>query len=55
MDFDAAEQLLTDQYGLQVVRQDGSCLRPPDTVCNQDPLPGTEVQDGDTATLFVQP
>jgi beta-lactam-binding protein with PASTA domain/tRNA A-37 threonylcarbamoyl transferase component Bud32 len=52
---DTAESQLRNNFGLNVVRQDGTCAQPPGTVCDQSPKPGTKVQNGDTATLFVMP
>ncbi|MDQ3957571.1 MAG: Stk1 family PASTA domain-containing Ser/Thr kinase [Actinomycetota bacterium] len=54
-DADSAEQLLEEDYGLSVSREEGACTAPPDTVCDQDPPAGTPVQEGDSAVLFVQP
>ena len=55
-DADSAQQQLED-LGLTVTRQDatGPCPGAPGTVCDQDPPPGTDVSDGDSATLSVKP
>lgn len=52
---DTAESQLRNDFGLSVVRQDGTCTQPPGTVCAQDPKAGAKVHKGDTATLFVMP
>jgi beta-lactam-binding protein with PASTA domain/tRNA A-37 threonylcarbamoyl transferase component Bud32 len=51
----AAEAEL-ERLGLQVDQdtETGECLQPPNTVCSMDPEPGTEVEEGDRVTLFVQ-
>jgi eukaryotic-like serine/threonine-protein kinase len=53
---DAAEAQL-EQLGLRVDQdtENGECLQPPDTVCSMEPDPGTELEEGDEVTLFVQP
>jgi beta-lactam-binding protein with PASTA domain/tRNA A-37 threonylcarbamoyl transferase component Bud32 len=55
-DADGAEEFLEDEFGLTVSREAETepCAQPPGTVCRQDPSPGTEVSEGDTATIFVQ-
>jgi serine/threonine-protein kinase len=55
MDADEAEALLEEDYGLSVTQADGACASPPGTVCDQDPAAGEPVEEGDSATLFVQP
>jgi beta-lactam-binding protein with PASTA domain/tRNA A-37 threonylcarbamoyl transferase component Bud32 len=54
-DADDAEQLLEDEYGLNVSREleTEPCAQPPGTVCRQDPPAGTSVSPGDSATLYV--
>ena len=58
-DGDDAEAFLEEDFGLvvdQVEADPGDCgAVPPGTVCAQDPEPGTPVEPGDSATLFVQP
>jgi serine/threonine-protein kinase len=56
-DADNAEAQLEDEYGLNVTQEqaDESCAQPPGTVCEQDPQPGDSVQEGDSATLFIEP
>jgi serine/threonine-protein kinase len=56
-DADNAEAQLEDEYGLDVSQEpaDESCAQAPGTVCDQDPDPGESVQEGDDATLFVEP
>jgi eukaryotic-like serine/threonine-protein kinase len=51
----AAEAEL-ERLGLEVDQdtETGECLQPPNTVCSMDPEPGTEVEEGDRVTLFVQ-
>ena len=51
-----ASAILEDS-GLEVVEADarGPCKVPPNSVCDQDPSPGTEVAPGDTVTLYVRP
>ena len=41
--------------GLVVSQEEGACALPPGSVCDQEPVPGTPVQEGDSAVLFVQP
>lgn len=55
MDADEAQALLEEDYGLNVTQTDGACAAPPGTVCDQDPAAGEPVEEGDSATLFVQP
>lgn len=50
-----ARSQLENDFGLNVVRQTGTCAAPPETVCDQSPKPGAKVHQGDTATLFVMP
>jgi serine/threonine-protein kinase len=56
---DDAEAFLEEDFGLsveQVTADPSDCgAVPPGTVCAQDPEPGTPVEPGDSATLFVQP
>ena len=54
-DADEAEATLEDDFGLDVSQEDADepCAQPPETVCSQDPAPGTPVDEGDSATLFV--
>lgn len=56
---DEAEAFLESDYGLNVTQQDADPADcgavPPGTVCAQDPAEGEEIQEGDSATLFVQP
>ena len=56
---DDAEAFLESELGLEVTQVDadpGDCgAVPPGTVCEQDPAPGTPVEEGDSATLYVQP
>lgn len=56
---DDAEKLLESEYGLDVTQVDADPADcgavPPGTVCEQDPAPGTPVEEGDEATLYVQP
>lgn len=56
-DADEAEELLESEFGLAVSQVEEACARatPPGVVCGQDPDPGTPVEEGDRATLFVQP
>ena len=54
-DADEAQAQLEEDYGLEVTQGEGACAAPPGTVCDQDPAPGTPVEPGDPATLFVQP
>ena len=58
-DGDEAEAFLEEDFGLsveQVEADPSDCgAVPPGTVCSQDPEPGTPVEPGDSATLFVQP
>jgi serine/threonine-protein kinase len=54
-DAGSAEASLEDDYGLVVSQEDGTCAAPPGTVCDQDPPPGTLVEEGDSAVLYVQP
>lgn len=54
-DADEAQAQLEEDYGLDVTQADGACASPPGTVCDQDPAPGTPVEPGDSATLYVQP
>jgi beta-lactam-binding protein with PASTA domain len=55
-DADDAQDFLEDEYGLNVNREaeTEACAQPPGTVCRQDPEPGTQVNEGDTVTIFVQ-
>ncbi|MGH2817861.1 MAG: Stk1 family PASTA domain-containing Ser/Thr kinase [Actinomycetota bacterium] len=56
-DGDEAENVLEDDYGLDVTQQEETeepCAEPPGFVCRQDPEPGTPVSEGDDATLYVQ-
>ena len=57
--FASAEAFLESNYGLNVTQQDADPADcgavPPGTVCAQDPAEGEEIQEGDSATLFVQP
>lgn len=59
MDGDEAEAYLEEDFGLNVTQTEADpsdCgAVPPGTVCVQDPEPGTPVEQGDAATLFVQP
>lgn len=55
MDADEAEALLVEEYGLRVTRVEGACAQTPGTVCDQDPPPDTPIEEGDSATLEVQP
>ena len=52
---DEAQAFLEEDYGLEVTQADGACAQPPGRVCDQDPEPGTPVEPGDSATLYVQP
>ena len=56
---DDAEADLEENLGLVVTQVEADPAEcgavPPGTVCNQDPEPGTPVEEGDEATLFVQP
>ena len=58
-DGDEAEAFLEEDFGLsveQVEADPSDCgAVPPGTVCSQDPEPGTPVEPGDSATLYVQP
>ena len=54
-DADEAQAQLEEDYGLEVTQAEGACAAPPGTVCDQDPAPGTPVEPGDPATLYVQP
>lgn len=58
-DGDDAEAFLEDDFGLVVdqvnARPDDCGAVPPGTVCAQEPEPGTPVEEGDSATLYVQP
>ena len=58
-DGEDAEAFLEEDFGLsveQVEADPSDCgAVPPGTVCSQDPEPGTPVEPGDSATLFVQP
>jgi len=56
-DGDEAEAALEENLGLDVTQEetDEPCAQPPGTVCSQDPDPGTPVEEGDSATLFVNP
>ena len=54
-DADEAQAQLEEDYGLEVTQAEGACAQPPGTVCDQDPSPGTPVEPGDSATLYVQP
>ena len=56
-DADEAEALLESEFGLSVTRVDEPCAQatPPGSVCRQDPEAGTPVEEGDAATLYVQP
>ena len=54
-DADEAQAQLEEDYGLEVSQAEGACAEPPGTVCDQDPSPGTPVEPGDSATLYVQP
>jgi serine/threonine-protein kinase len=58
-DADDAEAILASDFGLDVTRQDADPTQcqvaaPPGTVCEQDPAPGTPVEPGDDAILYVQ-
>ena len=56
-DGDEAEALLEDEpYLLEVSIEETLCEEAvaPGRVCDQEPAPGTEVEPGDSATLFVQ-
>ena len=55
-DADDAEDVLEDDYGLDVSQEDETeaCAQPPGTVCRQNPEPGANVRPGDEAVLFVQ-
>ena len=54
-----AQATLENDYGLvvTVLEEDPEqgCLEPPGNVCRQDPEPGTEVNEGDNVTIYVQP
>jgi len=54
---DQAEAYLEEQFGLVVTQVDETepCAQPPGTVCRQDPEPGTPMEEGDSATLYVMP
>ena len=56
---DEAEAFLESELGLAVTQVDADPADcgavPPGTVCAQDPAPGTPVEEGDEATLYVQP
>jgi len=54
---DQAEAYLEEQFGLVVTQVDETepCAQPPGTVCRQDPEPGTPIEEGDSATLYVMP
>ena len=56
MDADEAEALLENEYGLSVTVEEVVCTNPtpPGRVCDQDPSPGTQVEEGDSATIYVQ-
>ena len=56
-DADEAEAFLESEFGLAVSQVEEPCAQatPPGSVCDQDPAPGTPVEEGDSATLFVQP
>lgn len=56
-DADDAQALLESEFGLAVRQVEEPCAQatPPGSVCDQDPDPGTPVEEGDSATLFVQP
>jgi serine/threonine-protein kinase len=55
-DADEAEEFLENDYGLNVSQATEPCAgQPPGAVCRQEPEPGTPVEPGDEATLFVQP
>ncbi|MDQ3962630.1 MAG: Stk1 family PASTA domain-containing Ser/Thr kinase [Actinomycetota bacterium] len=58
-DGDEAEAQLEEEFGLDVTQVDADPEQcgavPPGTVCEQDPEPGTPIEPGDDATLFVQP
>ena len=58
-DGDEAEAFLEEDFGLEVSQTDANpsdCgAVPPGTVCIQDPEPGTPVEPGDQAILYVQP
>ena len=58
-DGDEAEEFLEQDFGLsveQVEADPSDCgAVPPGTVCAQEPEPGTPVEPGDSATLYVQP
>jgi serine/threonine-protein kinase len=55
-DADDAEEFLENDYGLNVSQVMEPCAgQPPGAVCRQEPEPGTPVEPGDSATLFVQP
>ena len=58
-DADDAEAFLEQDFGLDVQQVEANPTQcgvatPPGTVCEQDPAPGTPVEPGDDATLFVQ-
>lgn len=57
-DGDEAEAFLEEDFGLvveQVNADPSDCgAVPPGTVCVQEPEPGTPVEEGDSATLYVQ-
>jgi len=56
-DADDAEAMLEGEpYLLEVTVEETLCQEaiPPGRVCDQEPAPGTEVEPGDTAVLYVQ-
>jgi len=55
-DADDAEAFLENDYGLNVSQVNEPCAgEVPGAVCRQEPEPGTPVEAGDSATLYVQP
>ena len=56
MDEDEARSLLENDYGLSVSVEEIVCSSPtpPGQVCEQEPAPGTPVEEGDSATIYVQ-
>lgn len=56
-DADAAQALLEEEFGLVVTQEEETkvCAQPPGTVCRQEPEPGTPVEEGDSAVLYVMP
>lgn len=51
--FERAQELLVNEYGLEVLREDQAGSQTAGTVLNSDPPPGRLVERGSTVTLFV--